>query len=640
MVGIPEKLTKVTAYKNTPFINARNTLHFESNEDRDDYFDTFWIDYDKETWDSDFNLSLDRGYLILPMSIDTAWQFNYCKLENGLMNNTYYCYLTEPVYINDNAVKFNLTIDPMMTWTQGNVLWNDIYWTSIERQHVNSISLKHYEQIVTNNADIINLNTKRIYGVDHFDFQLYTVFFTSSVDLFSDFGVESAPKLKGSTPYTYDKITSPLTLGKMSAADFRSMMNYLKDFPWISQNITGCYLVPNAFISNDGWQDAPLIQGSADFHMMVPADGSSISANGEVFSYEWKDLIKKYGLTKLHPYFFRSDYFDMVCKTWTGKQFIIEPENMPTNNLKIMYETLLGYENKVAIYPQYYKQDPLYSGDIPDQRLASAYIDGGLVLDTWDTIPVQVDQYKLKWAEQAYSREYEQSNLQSAKVARGFDSSSQAISDLANGNISGAIDSGITASSAFNGTGIGSGASAIAALAKGNIAGGFKNALTMGKSMLTGAQQENEYYRKLGYQQKQAALTPPTTTTATRTNSFAVANESQGIWLQFEKVDDPTLDIVKKYHCLMGFKTDNQELLSFDRPIANYVQGSCIVRPQKLGIGLGLIKQEYLDYIQKAIEMGIRFFKYTKPAFDPDTYIQDRDFFSQDITKNLDDQEE
>src|SRR5699024_4385483 len=89
------KLTQFTLYKNTLFTDMQNTVHFNSNNDRDQFFDREFTGENVKTFQTSFNFRRDMGTLKVPELFENLMGFNYCRFVNGFDKKTYYAYRSE-----------------------------------------------------------------------------------------------------------------------------------------------------------------------------------------------------------------------------------------------------------------------------------------------------------------------------------------------------------------------------------------------------------------------------------------------------------------------------------------------------------------------------------------------------------------
>src|SRR5699024_1594912 len=104
------KLTDFVFYKNTPFTDFSNTILFDSNEQRDDYFRNTFHSYSFHNMR--FNFIRDRGTIQVPLSYEEFSGINYCKFTSDFEPDvTYYAYVMDYRYKNDHTTEVSLLID-------------------------------------------------------------------------------------------------------------------------------------------------------------------------------------------------------------------------------------------------------------------------------------------------------------------------------------------------------------------------------------------------------------------------------------------------------------------------------------------------------------------------------------------------
>src|SRR5690606_15007929 len=113
--------TDFTFYKNTPFTDFTNTILFSSNEERDKYFN-----YRFESisfLNIRFNFIRDRGIVKITTPYHAMAGVNYCRFTSDFEPDvTYYAYVMDYKYLNDDTTEVQLLIDGIMTFCQGDTL--------------------------------------------------------------------------------------------------------------------------------------------------------------------------------------------------------------------------------------------------------------------------------------------------------------------------------------------------------------------------------------------------------------------------------------------------------------------------------------------------------------------------------------
>src|SRR5699024_9260427 len=145
------KLTDFTFYKNTPFTDFQNTILFNSNKERDDYFNSHFDTISFENMR--FNFIRDRGTIRISTSYLNIAGVNYCKFNSDFEKDfIYYAYVMDYQYINDNTTELTLLIDGIMTFCQGDTLskFNNL---SVTRKHLRKSEYNKRLTELKNNDD-------------------------------------------------------------------------------------------------------------------------------------------------------------------------------------------------------------------------------------------------------------------------------------------------------------------------------------------------------------------------------------------------------------------------------------------------------------------------------------------------------
>src|SRR5699024_5388876 len=202
-----------------------NTILFDSNEQRDNYFNNR---FDRFSFlNMRFNFIRDRGIIRIPLSYDDMAGINYCKFNSDFEPDvTYYAYVMEYRYINDHTTEVSLLIDGIMTFCQGNVL-NSFKNLSVSRKHLTRTEYNNRIDELKNNDDVIKTHTKKYTHSEKLLFDDLDVLMQVSCSLTADFGEVDDPKIETSEGITFDKITSPVNLYVVNRKNFNKLMDKL-----------------------------------------------------------------------------------------------------------------------------------------------------------------------------------------------------------------------------------------------------------------------------------------------------------------------------------------------------------------------------------------------------------------------------
>lgn len=532
------KQTQFRFFKNTPLIDFQNTIHFKSNQERDDFFlkGRHYPELPLQTMD--FNFIRDRSVVYLPVDYNDMRGVNYCTFKSEFEDTRYYAYVMEYEYIQDGNVKVTLLIDGIMTYTQGNVL-EKLPNLSIQRQH---LSLDNYKKNIwelKNNGDILKTNTKRYFKTEKVLFDELIVVITASVDLRDNFGDEDNPNMKTSFGRKFDKITSPLNLYVCDVDDFNRMMLALSKYPWISQNIKNMSLIPKLFMEENltpvTFKDTDTLKGIDYLYQLSGTKTNKTSILLELIdvSYKPEDLYKLFGFDPIQDqHLLRNEYTTTELYNYSGGQLLVDNGQLNLDSgLSYMVDIITGYHNEMKLYIDKYR--------VEKGTQQGSYVNDALVFNEFDDMPMLIDTFGLSMAKSANQRQLAESKLLTNRV----------------GNV---MDGGANLKDRF--------------MDAASLASNLNPASLFGKF-----NDEHEYYRTQKAEQADMALETPGIMEQTNGNSFNIANNTFGIHIKYSKPTDSELTKIKKYYKLFGFELNDQsntldKIDSMD--ICNYVQFS------------------------------------------------------------------
>src|SRR5699024_7072739 len=192
------RLTDFIFFKNTPLVDFQNTIHFESNQKRDEHF-LEGNHYPSISFSNrSFNWIRDMQELILPYDYFDFLGVNYCTFISDFEPNLrYYAYVVNYEYVNDESIRVHILIDPIMTFTQGNTLWN-LDNLTVYRRHLTLSEYNRKLPELRNNDDIIATYTKQYSHEKSVLFKNFDVLIHSTADLTADFGTVDNPVIETS----------------------------------------------------------------------------------------------------------------------------------------------------------------------------------------------------------------------------------------------------------------------------------------------------------------------------------------------------------------------------------------------------------------------------------------------------------
>lgn len=538
------KLTEIDFFYNTPFNDFQNFIHFKTDKQRDDFFTGR---YNMKVYEPArrFNFVKDRLELRTRLTTLETYGLNYLRFRSIFDNDRwYYARVMNVRYINDGVTALDLVLDVVTTFMQGDFT-KDLGLVQVQRMSLAKNHIYKWRKWLMTNNDVLSF--PKSYTRQFIEaWKNYFVVFTTSVSLLDDFGSEDDPKLKTSVGQTYDGIVSPVDLYCCkSQDDFTSLMKYLKDYPWISQNINNVAIIPSEVVDEkdlikvkdakqDGINSANIYQfknkGKTRSFIM-----NNITLPKENFDeyFNFDDSIPFWAL--------RQEYANIELNAWNGQQVTLAPIFLPDYGLKMIAQSTFGYHNEIRCFPDQYKDDGensingLYRG---------TYINQGITFDVFDDIPVLVDNYKLGKAQTAHQRALNNDRQISSRI-----------NDVLNPNKS-------LQDRFFNAV------SLTTSLAGGGVLGVAKNALGQFTS-------EWEYYRDQNAKFADMAISAPSVGSQNNSQSFNMSKGIFGVTVRFASIGTENMERVLTYYNTFGFDFSGQ-LLHLEKPdtlpMLNYYQ--------------------------------------------------------------------
>lgn len=538
------KLTEIDFFYNTPFNDFQNFIHFNTDKERDNFFTGR---YNMKVYEPArrFNFVKDRLELRTRLTTLETYGLNYLRFRSMFDNDRwYYARVMNVRYINDGVTALDLVLDVVTTFMQGDFT-KDLGLVQVQRMSLAPNHIYKWRKWLMTNNDVLSF--PKSYTRQFIEaWKNYFVVFTTSVSLLDDFGTDDDPKLKTSVGQTYDGIVSPVDLYCCkSQDDFTSLMKYLKDYPWISQNINNVAIIPSEVVDEkdlekvkdakqDGINSANIYQfknkGKTRSFVM-----NNITLPKENFDeyFNFDDSVPFWAL--------RQEYANIELNAWNGQQVTLAPIFLPDYGLRMIAQSTFGYHNEIRCFPDQYKDDGensisgLYRG---------TYINQGITFDVFDDIPVLVDNYKLGKAQTAHQRALNNDRQISSRI-----------SDVMNPNKS-------LQDRFFNAV------SLTTSLAGGGVLGVAKNALGQFTS-------EWEYYRDQNAKFADMAISAPSVGSQNNSQSFNMSKGIFGVTVRFASIGTENMERVLTYYNTFGFDFSGQ-LLHLEKPdtlpMLNYYQ--------------------------------------------------------------------
>ncbi|BDU78951.1 phage tail protein [Tetragenococcus phage phiYA5_2] len=559
------KLTKFQFFKNVPLNDFQNTIHFKSNAERDDYF-LRGRHFPSITFDKEFNWVRDHSEVQLPTSYESMDGVNYCTFLDGFSNQRFYAFVLEKEYINDRVTKMYLLIDVLMTYTQGDVIKQNAEKVFINRMHYNQYDYKKHLHYLRNNDDVLKTTTKKYIKSNSKIFKDFWVLMLASVNLQKDFGDEDDPKMATSSGTVYDNIPSPLNIYIVSLDDFPKFMRSLSNYPWIAQNINKNFVLPKDIVTDRYFNKVNTKGDNPPTVYQITGKGKSFDVTIDSMELDFDKLCNIFDLDpETEGHLLRNEYTTTELYSYDGQRIMIDNglinrDTSVKNKLHVM--TNAGYHNEFAFYYTNYMRQTNEHHDT-GVKDGGMFLNNAIVWNTFNEIPMLIDNYQLGLAQNAHQRELAEDKLLSSRIEGVTDEDASPRSRLMDG---------------------------ISLLSNANPVN-FMGKIT----------DEYEFYRTQKAQQKDLAISSPTITAQSDANSFQIANDFYGITKKHAFLDSQELQRVKRYYNGFGFQVED-----FGQPeietmtVCNYVQFSGNwVLPD--------IDPNLMSILKSQLENGVRF---------------------------------
>ena len=562
------KLTQFTLYKNTLFTDMQNTVHFNSNNERDQFFNTEFTGENVKTFETSFNFRRDMGTLKVPELFENLMGFNYCRFVNGFDKKTYYAYIVSMKYLNDNTTQLDLVIDTIMTYTQGNVLEN-LQNVEVIRQHLPQNIMNNRMDYLRNNSD--TLQTSSMMFVDStllggaVVFSDFYYIIQSAVVLDGDveqFGTEDKPKMKTAKGSTFDGVSTPINLYLCSGDILTEWTKNMSAYPWIMQNVKTIIKIPSILIDTNKLE-TKTCAGVSMWRLAYKKESEKLVLPFQVNEKRLREFL---GLRANETYLLRDNVINCYLTDFRGNQLNFETGKIGEKN-NIVLSCVFGVTNEIDVYSENYGER--------DTSLSKHgfYRDNQMTITQFDNVPVMINNYTLNKANTAYSRQLENSRQISGRV------------DAITGKDSTLQDRLFNAVSVYS-----------------NV---FSNGLMSAPAKAVGLfSNEYEYYRDQKAQFNQWKITPPTISEGSYSNSNLIKTNDYGIWLKVSRINDDELNNLRCYFGKFGFEAMSNDNIIYDVTswrVCNWVQfrGNYVIPD---------IDRELFDVLKTIFEGGVRLF--------------------------------
>lgn len=565
------KTSKVTLFYDTPLTTFNDTIHFDSNNERDEYFLGGTNRFNRVELEGDYNFIRDNLTLrISEIPYNQTNGINYGTILDGTTGQRYYFFVLGIRFTGTPVVLYDIVIDVLMTYTQGATL-TDLRNVMVRRQHLpNNIYTQYLKKLQTND-DILPATTKRYKLNKSKLFKDLTVVFQCSVDLESDFGKVDKPLMKLPRGVMYDKIVSPVGLYACSLDSFTRLSRDLQDFPWIGQNISKIVLVPSDIVDKSDLESMKI--NNKEQTNIKKFKNGGISSNREFtdFTFTTKQICQALNIPEDELHLLRSGYTTCEVYTWNGESLELDFADMDESlGLKFMLYTSIGYQNEMKIFPLRWKS--LSDAD-EGSVLRGTFLNNSISFSNFTELPMLIDNYKASLASNANQRALDNRQTTSGRV--------KSITNSLNDSTMNPLEK----------------ASNIFTDAYSLMGGGFSLS-TIGSKIAS----DTEYYRRQKAQFADMAISAPTVTGSTGGQAFQIANDIFGFTVKMSSPTQNELDRIRKYYSSMGFGLDEM-MAVYDihsMTICNFLQVEGSFK-------LDRVPTQFMEQIRALLLVGVRF---------------------------------
>ena len=316
----------------------RDIVRFDSKESRDQYFGEI------KQYSYSFNLT---GMVYLrygePVRVNAPFsminQCNYLIVRNPIQPvpsassefgapsrkpDVFYYFINDVKYIAPNTTQLNVQLDVWQTYYD-RLSFGMCY---INRGHVGIANENSTEfNLADYLTDLEGMNIGDEYEITSlqwipFQSQAPYIVIMSNTDLEGDFGDVSDPKLRTSKGGVTDGMPSGARAYAISAANFRTFMANISEYPWVSQGITMITVVPRVFC-----------QVSDTVVQIAGVNANLLASNPDVdgTDYAVHDVLGRYAIPDRYKNllkFYTSPYSAIEVTGMNGGELVLKNECM------------------------------------------------------------------------------------------------------------------------------------------------------------------------------------------------------------------------------------------------------------------------------------------------------------------------
>lgn len=519
-------LTSIDFYYNTPLTDFFNTIHFESDIERDKFFgQCIWKRFSSDFM---FNVEKSKGELLITSNIKdfkNLQGLNYCRLKNTNDKRYYYYFVVKIEYINQNVTKLYLVIDTVMTYTQGKVL-NNLNCLNVEREHLTKNDYMKMLPYLQKNSDILQTYTKKYTFENGLYFDDYAVLIQSSASLVGGFGSVNNPTITASLGGNCDNVYSPLSLYYIDKKKFNDFVSKISKFAWVQQHIVKMILIPKIFISENDFEKVTTDYGFDGLYILkgdVKFNNSVLKDKLKEISIPYQKLLKMLNLDDTTIHLLRNEYVSIELYNYNGSCVNIDVADLSDKHgLEFSSCKVIGYENIVSIFIKNHKvgKELEFTGTYtPKPDFYGTSLNQAITFSDFDNLPLAINNRDLSLSKNAHQRALQESRLFSGRL-----------NNLLNGN--------------DNTSRLYDAISLTSNISIANLFGRLND--------------EYNYYNDLKAQSEDKKIEPPTVIQGSNTNALTRNNDVYGLTYKIQTLTEYELEKVKKYYRVMGYQVNKQ----------------------------------------------------------------------------------
>lgn len=492
--------TRITLCNVTWDSGYANIVNWRTSADRERYFDTFTdnITVSKVTY------CAPNRPVRLNVPYSRVFNYNYMVVRNASDiegATTYYYFINDVSYVAPNTTEVSVQLDVWTTYYD-RLIFRRAF---VKRGHVARFlddkygSVDHREWLCR--PEGLDTGSEYLIGdiavktLAQRDSGYYAVI-CSTTDLLAQYGTARDPKLTAANGSTAEGLPNGMEIYYASQAEFKSAVEYLSDYPWVSQGIVSIMAVPKGMVHVTDPGTSGLNGGAGPkLHPMTDYNKVNYAMFANLRQSILNCLPERYRVLKK---FATSPFSYVEVTTYTGTPIHVAPEMVSSTSLNVSsWPHLVPPSPRIMFTVDNHGEHGTHSDG---NNSHSYHFDAMTGITNLPTFSVTNNAALASLASQAHSIQYARESagwqqtkaLQSAQWSADQSTAAMGLSaDLvANSNSAAAqqlgINMGAQNATFRNNTLFGLGSSVVGGAMSGGLAGAASGALTAGVSAVQG----------------------------------------------------------------------------------------------------------------------------------------------------------